>query len=551
MNGNPQGGQNTIPESGPSTIPVHDAIPMEGNEGTPSDLEHVVERRRTIHRPRFSERVRSKLYRLIGLRTPAEKAADERHAQWRKEEEETRAKERQRFNQESEIVRGKFFDARMKRDLVRLSDDERRTKFNATSPVREGEFFGAPIIQRSNTVRASPKVEVPVLRDVLSEGDATRKQSRSILRNRAPVVNDVVGVDSVPGSIQDIRQKEIARTEETGGAQQSLDDVLRVDTMQNFLDTETFSQSKENLPERAKSARERIGRLLITMKEKYKELPPHKKLLVSGALIGAGLATSGGSGVLGAAVLAASATVKGLGSYVAGESVEEGLRKYLVKKNNGQPLSEGKERFLKVAKYATFITSFVLSEWSDAKAIFHNMEDVLGSADTVNITAPEVTPTENISSSQQESVTSLTEEIMPEASELSPSVAQEEAGPMSREPVSSGHTNFIGTHEVIVRHGDSLSKILLHGGVNDMFSKEDLAGLTWRAKQNLLENIANNLTPNQLREVGITSGNVNILKLGEKIDVKKLADMAKDLTVLVGGERVPLLKRALDLSKMS
>lgn len=544
MNGNLQGHPGI--NSSQDTIPMREGVKDEGARAL-SDIEHGIERNRTIHRPRFSERVRSRLYRLIGLRTPAEKAADERHAQWRKEEEEARVQERERYNRESETVIGKHFDANTKKEAlveVQRSDDERRRKFNATSPVKEGEFFGAPIIQRSNTLQARlPRLELSKDEKDQLKGKNNRSDgARDILTTEPPILTEEVFVDSVPDTLQDRVQHALRgspKPVDTQAQSQAIEEVAQFTQA-----IEKHSENVENLPERAKSARERIGRLLITMKEKYKELPPHKKLLVSGALIGAGLATSGGSGVLGAAVLAASATVKGLGSYVAGESVEEGLRKYLVKKNNGQPLSEGKERFLKVAKYATFITSFALSEWSDAKALFNNMEDALDSASTPleeSVQDPEA------AASAPAETTSLEKHMSP--SSVDHVQAAPEPSPSIESP--SGHTNFVGIHEVIVRPGDSLSKILLHGGINDMFNKEDLAGLTWKAKQNLLENIANNLTPNQLREVGITSGNVNILKLGETIDIKKLAAMTKDLTVLVGGERVSLLKRALDLSKMS
>jgi hypothetical protein len=539
MNGNLQGG--------PNTIPAQDSIPVQKNEGTPSDFEREIERRRTIHRPRFSERVRSRLYRLIGLRTPAEKAADERHAQWRREEEESRAQERERYNRESETVIGKHFDARTKREALAEAqrfDDERRRKFNATSPIKEGEFFGAPIIQRSNTAQARlPRLELSKDEKDQLKGKNNRSDgARGILTTEPPMLTEEVFVDSVPDTLQDRVQHALRaslKPVDTQAQSQAIEEVIR-----SSQAIEKHSENVENIPERAKSARERIGRLLITMKEKYKELPPHKKLLVSGALIGAGLATSGGSGVLGAAVLAASATVKGLGSYVAGESVEEGLRKYLVKKNGGQELSKGKERFVQLAKFATIVTSFALAEWSDAKALFHDIEGAFSTPESaVTTSAPPLeADTTTMHDAQQELTDTFTAPAAPDTVTTSP--------PPTSEPVG-GHTNFVGTHEVIVRAGDSLSKILLHGGINEMFTQEELAGLTWKAKQNLLENIANNLTPTQLREVGISSGNKNILKLGEVINVQRLAAVTKELTVLVGGERVPLLRRALDLSKMS
>ncbi len=306
-----------------------------------------------------------------------------------------------------------------------------------------------------------------------------------------------------------------------------------------FEDARIGALENLELKEKAKNARERIKKLIPNMIEKYDKLPLTGKLAISGALVGAGIvATVSGSGALAAGVWGGKLAMRGVGSYLAGRTAEKLMRAHAMKNLAvGQELSKEKEKKLKLMNVATAVSVFLAGTWAEyalhgAPAFMNSGVESHAVTSALPTHAPAPIATDAIIRTPNVDVAAPAH--VPSAV---PSVDQ-----LAR------HTNFVGIHEVVVRPGDTLTKVLLHGGIYEMFQPEDIAKLSWQGKQNLLANIVNNLTAEQLKDVGITSGKANLLKLGDTIDVMKLARIAKEITVTVAGEKVPLLKRALELS---
>ncbi len=306
------------------------------------------------------------------------------------------------------------------------------------------------------------------------------------------------------------------------------------------------------IKEKAKNAREKIKTMIPNMLEKYDKLPLKGKLAISGALIGAGIvATATGSTALAFGAWFGGVALRGTGSYLAGRSMERVMRARALKKAPlGQELTKKQEAKLKWINAGTAISMFLAGTW--AEYALHGLPEFLRT-DTVPAVTPNVIP-DVVPSNAPAPVASAplpaASDIISQAPTPSIDVQVPSTAPSAGSVISqvAPHTNFVGIHEVIVRSGDTLTKVLLHDGIYEMFAPEDVAKLSWQGKQNLLANVVNNLNPEQLREIGITSGKANLLALGDKIDVMKLAKIAKEITINVAGEKVPLLKRALELS---
>ena len=321
--------------------------------------------------------------------------------------------------------------------------------------------------------------------------------------------------------------------------------VARLINGSNILSTRTDASNNnldlEGNPNGARESLKSKGRIKKIM-DLYNKQPTHVKVAISLTLLGSSLvvpATGGAALVL----LGVKTGLRVAGSYAAGEVVETALRNRLEKKlQEGEKLSAKTEVMLYSARALTALTTFFIGEWADSANLHRGIDTVFD----------HFSGGHEVATQAQASVTPLTAPVLVE----SPVVTQVALTAPLSDVVSTAvsessiHTSLISPHEWIVRAGNTLSNILLHDGINQMFEPKDIAKLSWQAKQNLIENVTSNLTPNQLREIGISSGKAGLLKIGETIDISKLAAMAKNLEVLVGGERVPLLKRALELSQM-
>ena len=285
----------------------------------------------------------------------------------------------------------------------------------------------------------------------------------------------------------------------------------------------------------------------------YKNLSPQHKLYISGALIGASLVgTFTGSGLIVAGTVAAKGVLRGLGSVSAGHAVEGVLRKEILRKRGKniaskkdinflrkEHLGQKTERNLKIAKYSAIVGTFMLGSLMDAIITSYDAHDIASHApdtQTVSEAAPQPpleVPPEKVS---------LQEEVVPEGYTEQETNSEETL----TAPLVSGVTT--PPVEVIAKHGQTLTGILLREGMPSLVLPDDLAHLTPHGKQNLILNIINQLTPEQLKDIGVLSENQHLIKAGQKINLTKLAEIVKTMTVMVGGEKVSLVKRALEIA---
>lgn len=355
------------------------------------------------------------------------------------------------------------------------------------------------------------------------------------------------------------------------------------------------SKQNEILPDdvfNRESTIERIASRLEKMKESYKNWPTAGKLALSGGLIAAGLVgTAAGSTAVVAGAFALKAAVRGLGAYIAGEAVESYLHKRnkdhlhhpgkantlrgkvsrlasvfkrsshskndpkekqtkeMLRHIDGQVEAAISEKTIRNAKWATIISVFMLGSYSDLKELGNmaapaiedmasKVKGLFGSMDTSLPSIPEHIPPHEVHPMLEEVVRPVDESVSHVAH---PSPSARTASIIS----DLGKTHV---HEMIARKGETLIGVLLRSGIHEAFLPEDIAKLSPQGKTNLILNIVNQLTPEQLHEVGITSGNSHILREGNKINISKLAELARNMTVTVGGEKISLIKRALGIA---
>ena len=276
----------------------------------------------------------------------------------------------------------------------------------------------------------------------------------------------------------------------------------------------TFS---ENVKEYASLARQRIKEAGPHMLDWYKRQSTTVKLGISGALIGASMiGAATGSGAIVAGAWAGKLALRGVGSYLAGETVEKVLRARIGRKQpEVEKLSRRQERELKDTKYATMVAVFALGSYAE----FFGFTSGDEASKVVEAVAPpvDIVP-------------------LPEIAPLPiPDIAVDSIGPTLE-------------HVVNVTPGKTLTDIMLSDGISEILRPEELAKMSAQGKQNFILNVISQLTPDQLKDIGISSGSKDILKIGETVDVKKLASFAKDMAVTTKEGKVSLLMRALGLS---
>lgn len=285
----------------------------------------------------------------------------------------------------------------------------------------------------------------------------------------------------------------------------------------------------------------------------YKNLSPQHKLYISGALIGASLVgTLTGSGLVVAGAVAAKGVLRGLGSVAAGHAVEGVLRKEILRRRSKNIVNRKNTNFLRkehlgskaelgvqLAKYSTIVGTFMLGSLMDtlinsydAHELVPHTPDVQTVSEVASQPAVE-TPQESVAQQEEGAQGEHTEQENASGGTLTtPSVTEVTIPPV----------------EVIAKHGQTLTGVLLREGMPALVLPEDLAHLTPHGKQNLILNIINQLTPDQLKDIGVLSENQHVIKAGQKINLTKLAEIVKTMTVTVGGEKVSLVKRALEIA---
>jgi len=117
-------------------------------------------------------------------------------------------------------------------------------------------------------------------------------------------------------------------------------------------------------------------------------------------------------------------------------------------------------------------------------------------------------------------------------------------GNFSSAPAIMGTTT---TNMAFIRPGDTFTSIAVNSLIPEVFTPEVLEKISPELKKTFVANVINNLSSDQLKLLGVTSGNANHIKAGKTIDIKLLANMAKQMTVVVDGTKVPLVSQ---VSKM-
>lgn len=292
----------------------------------------------------------------------------------------------------------------------------------------------------------------------------------------------------------------------------------------------------------------RFGKSVKGMVEAYDTLPTSGKVAISAGLIGVGMfGVATGSGAVVAASWAGKVAVRGMGSYLAGRTAEKLLRARKMRKVlPGSQLSKQDEKNLKRAKYGVVVAAFLAGSVGDIKeyipdSVAEHFTNMFSGNSPVNTVSHSGLPATNIDTSAYD--------FLPAADNV-PSSYQVDLTPQSGPPeIVSFQTDTVAKHiSVVTPTNSTLTNILLNEGLPEMLSSDELAKLTAQGKQNLIGNITKYLTQEQLRAIGVTSMNADILKEGEIIDIKKLAEIAKGMTVNFNGEKVSLFERALKIS---
>lgn len=295
---------------------------------------------------------------------------------------------------------------------------------------------------------------------------------------------------------------------------------------------------RKNNPEneiafKAKEAREKLFKVWDKAHDWWEKQPKHQKLILSGALIGLSIAgTAGGSGLAVGVGMAGKAFVRGMGAYGLGTTAESIMRKKYLAKNGSEPLSHEDETKLMKIKLAVAFGALFVGTYLDTKEIFnHAGASIANAIDAIK---------DNLFVGDVSAVVSP-EQVLPQTASITPSSVAQHIDTATN--LSANGTE----HFANVVPNRTLTSIILHSDGFSMFPTDDIAKLTSDGKQNFIQNLIKNLDPEQLKSVGISSGNPDLLYTKDKINLSKLADLAKHITVTVGGEEMTLLERALQI----
>ncbi len=307
--------------------------------------------------------------------------------------------------------------------------------------------------------------------------------------------------------------------------------------------------------------------LILHSKKAYKEyqkLHPAARLAISGGLLTAGIlfpvsgAVTGGSMAAAGAIVAGKAVMRGFGAYGLGELTESVLRNRKTKGlAEGQKLSEIEERNIKRAKWGVILSSFVLGSYTDAVKLYDMAHDAVqgmlhGATDAAVSHAPSVAASavpsvDAVASHAASSAASATQELLVVSVADSYGATSVEAAKAGTERLGSLGTTL--AHEALVNKGDSLTSIAMRELLPEVFTPEAIITLSNEAKQTFVANIISHLSPEQLQAIGIPGGSEHALQVGQKIDIMKLADMAKHMTLMVDGKEISLIERAYQMSR--
>lgn len=341
--------------------------------------------------------------------------------------------------------------------------------------------------------------------------------------------------------------------------------------------TRSEEKVEEKKPSREETVKALMGKV-ITVAQKYNELPLSKKLLISAGL--GGLLLSGSAPVI-TSVVAAQTVLRTMGSLATGEAVRKGVRNRLVNKENKKVegeledidfLRDEKEgdaakilfthsKMLKKAERkalvygaAASLTTFLVGVYagdilkSGSEMVQQTVDKVSGffgpstPAGTV-VNVPSSAP--GMPASAADSAVSAPASA-PAASVSSGVVSLDQAG----STVSTGGVEEIVTQQIMP--GDTLTRVLLSEDVLRTIADSSFDSLSEQGKQNLVANIINLLSEQgNLASVGlIHATDVDHIFAGDSLNIEKLKDLIKENPLIVNAEGKPvgLLQRALGFS---
>jgi hypothetical protein len=294
-------------------------------------------------------------------------------------------------------------------------------------------------------------------------------------------------------------------------------------------------------------ARQRVWNRIEVASDAYNKLDPKIKLLIGGALIAVGFV---GSAPVATVAYGGRVVLRGLGAYSAGKGAEEMYRKKAMSNwiysASDSSLSEDDflkrgeqiEKNAKRIKWSFGIGAFLVGSLADMAHLFDS--DAIQVVSEISV-APDDVPAYpagelggNLSlQGQVFSETLVAPHNYLDAVELEASGGVPDVLPFDGLlQVVSGQ----GLTEMLLSNSDALQ--MLTGGTE----------LSEAGMKNYVANILGNLSGEQLREVGITSGNADLLSLSDKIKVEKLSGIAQTMKIQLT-DSSPLMS-LLDRAKM-
>ncbi len=327
-------------------------------------------------------------------------------------------------------------------------------------------------------------------------------------------------------------------------------------------------------PEKRQKALLRIKEKLEKSADWYNKQPKTVKIAVGAGLLVAGLTGAAlSSGTILGISAAAKYALRGASAYAAGKGAEQIME------------NKGYEKYAKKAKWATMLGVFALGSYTgdilkstgevlssiipdefknyfsdlsssvktEVKEILNNKVDDGGTkvvgvpADGKNLTAGGAMNKETLLPNQPTSAP--TSSMSAIGSDLTSG-----AGDVRFPPTTQGYNftapDFVNPEASLdtvsgqiieISPGDTLSEVMMDN-ISEQFPEFD--DLTPKGQANFVYNILANLSPEQLQEIGVKSGDADLISPENKIDFSKLHDIAKDMKITYGGKEMSLLERA-------
>ena len=440
-------------------------------------------------------------------------------------------------------------------------DDEKRTKLQAFLNILNQLYPGV-----QNEASGVSKLG-SVLR-----GFATKTKSRLVtdiqwVKNRAgSMVNTTqIAKERMLAAVQKLKKEVSHNLREGVGVNKSdtlAANMARVELTSSvpirILDTQG-TQAEEPLlvrtPE-AQKAEKNVYKFIKSLPEKYEKLEPKTKLILSASLLGLGFAgTALSMAPVVAAVGAAKVVLRGFSAIAAAKGAQKFIE---ASRLNGNWKKDAKNIGWGVG-LAVFALGSVqdlhhFGSWVSEQISFG--VPAIGIAQDVGIPPASTAstsgwekftgiPTDHNTTAISNSVAGMPSETAP-AHDITTNTPPNptDASLQPENVAKNSHFGNLKVHTVTISQGDTLSKVMLSDVLPAAFP-EEFQTLSSLGLQNIMANIADRLTEADIKAIGIMSGKLTTLQIGDTVDVKKLAEFAQKMTVQMSdGSNWPLLKRA-------